>query len=700
MAVSETERLQMLNEVSRALNSRLELHDVYDTVYERISRIMDTGMFFLAFRMSEGDRAHIAYLREFGNLSLDVTTPPGRSVTTHVISLGQPLLFHNPHQYERYAMSHGLPVIRLGDHSRGDSESMIFAPLNTGTETIGTLSVQSTHANAYSQHDFDALTVIASTAAIAVQNARLYEASRNSARRHHALVKVAETINSSLTLSSVLNAVLDSIREVMPYHLAAIMMPNLRTGLLDAVGSVGELSEDQRLALRVPIGQGVTGRVLETGKPLIIQDVTKDEAYIPGSGSTRSEAAIPLTRGETVVGVLNVERSEVDAFDRDDVEMLMLFAAQAAIAIENARLFEDQQRRVHQMQAIQNIVREMTTVHQNEEMALAIERGLHHLLEFDECIIYLVNESEVVSRLEPINVRTGIDGSKRMVTLDRRSRGRGESISGWVWEHAHSTVVPSLHADPRVGKKRVYKADYCVLSVPLMHRGRVAGVITVAKADPGYYDASSLDVLEIIAGHAAIGFDRCRLYEELHMQATTDELTGLFNRRYMTRRLEEEMARAQRNGHPLAAILLDADDFKTVNDTYGHDGGDEVLRGLARLLQAELRTEDIVARWGGEEFLLLLPEVSRDGAVRVAERLCRIVAKTPLAPSVRSHKLTVSLGISTLQPGDKADEIVTRADQAMYEGKNCGGNQVSSGCATRMVTIEPKASPKPRKSAA
>jgi diguanylate cyclase (GGDEF)-like protein len=689
--ISETERLQMLNDVSRALTSRLQLHDVYDTVYERISRIMDTSMFFLAFRLPNENQAYIAYLREFGKLSLDVTTPPGRSVTTHVMKLGQPLLFHSSEQYDRYAVSHGLPVIVLGDASNGDGNSMIFAPLNTGTETIGTLSVQSPREQAYSQHDFDTLTVIAAQAAIAVQNARLYEASRRSAQRHQALLKVAETINSSLQLSSVLNAVLDGIREVLPYHLAAIMMPDERTGRLNAVGSVGELSEERARSLRVPLGQGVTGKVLETGRPLIIQDVTKYEGYIPGSEETLSEAAVPLRRGDSVVGVLNVERSELNGFEDEDVELLMLFATQAAIAIENARLFEDQQNRVRQMQTIQNIVRDMTTVHGNDEMALAIERGLHDLIDFDECIIYLVNSStpDGEPRLDPIEVSEHLDGSPRVAMVPRLSRVRGESVAGWVWQHEKGTVFESLATDPRSDVRTKSFGDFCVMGVPLMHNGNVSGVITIGKLQPGYYDESALNVLEIVAGHAAIGFDRCRLYGELHMQATTDDLTGLFNRRPVARRLREEMSRAARNGHSLAAILLDADDFKSINDTYGHDAGDEVLRGLAGLLQREVRTEDIVARYGGEEFLLLLPEVDAAGAVRVAERLRRLVASTELAKSAGSSRITVSVGVALIEPGDESEKLVSRADQAMYESKKKGGNRLCLAHNGRFDLLDP-----------
>lgn len=672
VSVSETERLQMLNEVSRALTSRLELQDVYDTVYERITRIMDAAMFFLAFRLPEEGRAHIAYLREYGRRSLDVTTPPGKSVTTHVFGLGEPLLFHSAEQYERYALSHGLPVIILGDESEGAPQSMMFAPLNTGTETIGTLSVQSTHENIYSQHDFDTLTVIAAQAAIAVQNARLYEASRDSAQRLQALVKVAETVNSSLQLSTVLDSILDGIRSVLPYHLAAIMLPDARRQRLDAVGSVGELSEEMRRSLKVPLGQGVTGKVFATGQPLVIADVTKYKGYIAGSAAVRSEAAVPLKRGSEAVGVLNIERTEVNGFKDEDIELLLLFASQAATAIENARLFEDQKTRVHQMDTIQAVVQEMTTVHENDGMAATIERGLRRLLDFNECIIYLVSEAnrDGRRRLEPIGGRRA-----RRSKVPRRARLPGEGIAGWVWENGEATIVDSTHTDPRVSHDVIeHPQEYSVMAAPLMHQDTVSGVITMGKRGAGQYDERGLSVLAILAAHAAIGFDRCRLYQELHLQATTDHLTGLFNRRHLGSRLSEEMSRALRNGHPLAAILLDADDFKAVNDTYGHEAGDAVLKALGKLLQTELRTEDIVARYGGEEFLLLLPEVDEDGAVRVGERLRNIIGATPLAAEAGVTRITVSIGVSLLEKQDKADEIIRRADLAMYESKKRGGN--------------------------
>ena len=673
--VSETQRLKMLNETSTALSSQLDLRDVYDTIYEQISRVMDTSMFFLALPHHEHDRASIPYLREHGELSLNVTTPAGRSVTTHVFELGQPLLFHTTEQYERYALSHGLPVIVLGDESRGAAESMIFAPLNTGSKTIGTLSTQSTRQYAYSQDDFDTLTVIAAQAAVAVQNGHLYQASVEAARRRQVLLRVAESVNSSLELSAVVSAVLDGINDVMPFHLASILLPNHKLKRLELVGAVGGITVERQKELKIDFGTGVTGKVFETGQPLVIPDVREFDGYVSGSDEVLSEVAVPLKQRNAIVGVLNVDRSEINAFADEDIQLLSLFATQAAIAIENARLFEDQRNRVLELQTIQGIVREMTSLHENDAIASAVERGLHRLIDFEACIIYVVNESSGL--LEPILAATGRDGPKRLSKVPRRPRSLGEGISGWVWQHAESTIFESTRTDPRVSDDvRASGIDMSVMASPLMHHGRVSGVITVGTPGVASYDENALRVLEIIANHAAIGFDRCRLYDELQLQATTDDLTGLFNRRHLARRLSEEKSRARRNGHPLAVLMLDADNFKSINDDYGHDAGDDVLRGLANLLRNELRTEDIVARYGGEEFLILLPEVDLGGATVVAERLCRVIAGSQLALDPQVHHIEVSVGVGALEDSDAGEELITRADLAMYEAKKNGGNGV------------------------
>jgi diguanylate cyclase (GGDEF)-like protein len=190
------------------------------------------------------------------------------------------------------------------------------------------------------------------------------------------------------------------------------------------------------------------------------------------------------------------------------------------------------------------------------------------------------------------------------------------------------------------------------------------------------FDENGLRLLEIISAQAAIAFDRARLYEELRTEAITDPLTKLYNRRYLIQRFREERSRAIRNRHGVTAIMIDIDSFKHVNDSFGHDAGDLVLKELARQIRDVVRTEDLVARYGGEEFCILLTEVPLLDAERIAERMRATIENHALPQATGVSHITVSIGIGLLDYRDAGTEVFTRADQAMYRVKRLGGNRV------------------------
>lgn len=159
----------------------------------------------------------------------------------------------------------------------------------------------------------------------------------------------------------------------------------------------------------------------------------------------------------------------------------------------------------------------------------------------------------------------------------------------------------------------------------------------------------------------------------LEQQATTDSLTGVYNRAKADELLRIEMARAERSGAPLSVLLVDVDHFKQVNDTLGHSAGDRVLRSFSRLLCDHARQTDYVARWGGEEFLIICPGTGKEEAGQLAERLRTRVESHRFS---REINVTASIGVSELRPADTREELVSRADGAMYRAKDAGRNRV------------------------
>ena len=208
--------------------------------------------------------------------------------------------------------------------------------------------------------------------------------------------------------------------------------------------------------------------------------------------------------------------------------------------------------------------------------------------------------------------------------------------------------------------------------------GHTLGVMTVARAGEPFGPAQR-DVFQYLIGQASASIENVALHEMVSEQAVTDELTGLANNRSFRDTVDQEAARAQRFSHPLSLVMLDVDDFKKVNDTYGHPQGDEVLRRIGDILRAESREIDAPARYGGEEFAVALPETGSEGALELAERIrVRIEAEqVPFVGRDGTLRITASLGVATI-PESASDvrALVAAADAALYAAKRGGKNRV------------------------
>ncbi len=223
-----------------------------------------------------------------------------------------------------------------------------------------------------------------------------------------------------------------------------------------------------------------------------------------------------------------------------------------------------------------------------------------------------------------------------------------------------------------------------VALLPLRQADGVAGFLCLGSHDPKrFVHGQATDFLAHMASVAAICLENAVNRERLRLVGLTDSLTGLYNRRHLEHRLEQEVTRAQRYGHALSCMFVDADHFKQINDQHGHPVGDRVLSALAQRLRARLRTSDLATRYGGEEFAVLLPQTAADSAGALASEICRSVAAEPIMlDNGGMIPLTVSIGVAALandrrQPAKDAGHLLLqRADEALYQAKQAGRNRV------------------------
>jgi diguanylate cyclase (GGDEF)-like protein len=245
----------------------------------------------------------------------------------------------------------------------------------------------------------------------------------------------------------------------------------------------------------------------------------------------------------------------------------------------------------------------------------------------------------------------------------------GRGISGWVLAQRQPQLVDDVRTDPRyVGDPEV-RAE---IVVPLVSAGRAIGVLCVSHRKPNAFSQRDLTLMQAVGAQIAAAIDVAELHERLKRAANTDALTGLHNFRYFYDRLEEEIARTARHEGQLGVAFFDLDKLKTVNDTYGHLAGNEVLRTLGRIIGAQVRTEDVPARYGGDEFAIVMPDTPRDEAEKVVQRLMEILehAEVELPDGRRIRMPELSWGIASYPlDGRTARELVDNADTRAYARK-------------------------------
>lgn len=530
---------------------------------------------------------------------------------------------------------------------------------------------------------------------------------------------ITQAITSEIDFQSLLELIAKNVMDLL-------RVQSLYIALLDPQKNLIEIpymldAGERVFGETLQIGEGLTSYILNTGQPLTINKDYLEMRQTLGVVTRISErtgeypkswAGVPILANGQAIGVIGAsDYASEYAFQEADVRLLSAVAANIGVAIQKSRLYELSRRELHERQRAEETLarrlHEISLINQVTQAASA-RLELEDLIEFagrkieevflarsvfialhdknnNEMVVpyWTIMSKRVKSERYPMG--TGLTGlifsSQKPLLISENFEMQGKAL-GVILLHVHEFGYPKTW-----------------LGVPMIVGKESIGVISVQDYEKEHaYSDFEINLLSTIASNIAISFENARLYEkirqdnlslqgkideidvlqnELREQAIRDPLTNLFNRRYLEETLARELSRADRDKTPLSLILLDLDRFKNFNDHYGHIAGDALLRSLSDLLLQNTRDSDIACRYGGEEFIVVLPGSPLEAARGRAEEIRQNFEKIKIHIDGHTLNATVTLGVAAYPHNARSGETLIRhADQALYAAKAGGRNQV------------------------
>jgi diguanylate cyclase (GGDEF)-like protein len=576
----------------------------------------------------------------------------------------------------------------------GVGGSEVDVPIWIGERVSAVLTIESKRVHAFGQEDFDTLIAAANLVGLALTRAQLLI----SERRQFEELSVLHTIALAITEAICEDELLERVTQIIGENLYP---DNFGVLLLNESADMLRLHSSYRLGEReqpidIPLEKGIVGKVARSGEPFRIADVAQDPDYLNVDSRIQSELCVPLKAGKRLIGVVNAESAKLSAFSAADERLLVTIAGQLASAIERLRSTEAVSQQAdelaHSNKLINVLVRIAarigTTPNADGVMSLMGEElkqvGLNSAVALyirdtqDLALRYSSLGSPMYDFFERI-LRRPLSGfvipGERFLKVDRQLQpDRAQIIN-----NAFTISKAILGNFPKAAFSQMMKLsgmtnDIPVGHLPLFVNEQALGYLWVWGK--GLREAD-VQTLSIFANHVAITLENARLFAEVQRLAVTDDVTGIYNRRHAYVLGRGEFRRVHRYGRTMSALILDIDHFKDINDRFGHSCGDQALGAVAGVLRKGLRDFDVLGRYGGEEFIVFLPETDPSAAQKVGNRLRESVAKLRIPSNKGAAMVTVSIGVAGYeQDVPDLEALVNRADEALYAAKRSGRNRV------------------------
>ncbi len=569
--------------------------------------------------------------------------------------------YYIPHDETPWSKSHGITGTMVVEGWHPDD--YLFIPLRGAGGIIGSISVDDPiDQSAPTIASIEPVAFLANFAAFAVERVFKLRQMQRQADQLHELAALGAKLAKVNNERSLCEIAAKRIQESMDYDVCGIYLLDGVRFVHEAVAARDGFPQTEipeKGARVIAEGPGVNRWVLQHGEPAFIPDVSKDPLYDGTRETIRSYIAIPIHGRKGTIGVIYTACQRLAAFGDQDLGILSTVASHLATALSALR----RRNALNRIFAFGQHLAVASTESQ------AITRTQDFLVEQFDFLL-----SSILMLQEDGALRVDAVGGAYSETPIRKGWKTTEDsgVVGWVARNKQSTMVVDVSKDDRYFE--AFPDTNSELAVPILFNNNLMGVINIESPQVGFFDDEDRRLIEVVANHLAIALSNISSQADLREQAVRDPLTGLFNRHYFNSIIASELSRSDRYERPLSLMMVDVDGFRVINNKLGHLQGDEVLKNVARMLEKNVRDADCVIRYGGDEFLIFMPETNGQGdAQLVADRLRQEIGS--VLEGTGADELGLSLGLSigiySRRPRESKtlEEILEEVDQRMYADK-------------------------------
>jgi diguanylate cyclase (GGDEF)-like protein len=544
---------------------------------------------------------------------------------------------------------------------------LMAVSLQTREHNFGVLLFPHAERRMFGSSNLRLLIGLALQIALTLENYVVMHEAQRRTKEYELLTEIGQAISSHLNQDEVLRTVqveLGQIFDTSTFYIAFQEEDEIRFEL-EIEGGVILPKRSRKFS------NGLTEYVLRTGEPLLIESNLEQMRVKLGLDvvppqPARSFCGVPIFLGGRPAGVMAAMSTERESqFQARDLDVMQTAAGQLGVAVENARLFTEEQRRARHLAFLNTISKMAISSEDAAQMMADIVREIQKNFRYDHIGIGIMDYAT-----KDIEIKA--EAGTTSQTLGRRIPV-GSGVLGKVARTGISALVQNAGPGQLAG---VLPESRAVLCLPISYGESLLGVLNVESRDENAFAPQDVLILNTLADLLATALHNSFVFQRLQQQSITDGLTGIKTRRFFWEALSSEWKRASRSGRPFSVVLVDLDKFKEVNDSLGHLEGDLVLARVGRLLEQKCRQSNVVARYGGDEFIILMPETGIEQAQVLAERLRLWLATDPM---LEEHHITGSFGVASFPVhGFSMEDLIRVADAGMYVSKHAGGNQVST----------------------